>query len=89
VRCALHEELNRVIMTRERIRSRSVAAALPINSSTYFSRVLEENRQLNQIMALKREDLREEIREIRSKVALLTEHIKMLAGGASQYEVSR
>jgi hypothetical protein len=76
VRCALHDELNRAIMTRERIRSKTVAAALPINSATYFSRVLEENRQLHQIMALKREDLREEIRQTRDRVTFLMKALR-------------
>jgi hypothetical protein len=71
VRCTLHEELNKAIMTRERVHTKDVAAALPIGSTTYFSRVLEESRQLLQIAALKREELREEIRQTRARVTLL------------------
>jgi hypothetical protein len=62
-------------MNRERVSNPELAQTLPINSSTFFSRVLEENRQLHQILALKRESLREEIREMRLRVKLLREQL--------------
>jgi hypothetical protein len=75
MRCALHDELNKAIMTRERVHNKDLAAALPIGSTTYFSRVLEESRQLLQITALKREDLREEIRQTRDKIGSIRKNL--------------
>jgi hypothetical protein len=58
------------MITREPVRDRKIAAGFPINSSSFFSKELEESRQLLQIVSLNRSELHEQIRHTKEKVEL-------------------